>query len=85
MMAEPRQHFKLTDNAIEQKFTRPSYTPDIQERAKVIEDFFKETALNISPILENGRYKNMMMTSLEEAMHWALRAMEMEYVIGDAD
>lgn len=77
---EPRKHFNLTENAIRMKFTRASYSPELEESLKGVAEFFEETAVNISDILENGRYKNMMLTSLEEAMHWAMRSVEMSHI-----
>lgn len=78
-----RQHYNMTDEAIRKKFTRPRLSVEDQEAMQNIEDFFADVAVNISGILEHGRYKNMMLTSLEEAMHWAIRSKEAELLDGE--
>lgn len=78
-----RQHYNMTDEAIRKKFERPHLSVEEQQVFKDIETFFADTAINISEFLEHGRYKNMMLTSLEEAMHWAIRSKEAELLDGE--
>ena len=66
---------RITRKAIEGRFSTIGVNDQEMEACENIATFYKETADNISEILPEGRYKNMAITSLEEAMYWSQRAM----------
>ena len=65
---------KITHHLIEQRFAPIAVDSYETEACDTISNFFRETAHNIADVLPEGRYKSMVMTSLEEAMHWAQKS-----------
>lgn len=66
---------KITHHVINQRFTSMGANSQEIEACDNLAEYYREVATNVAAVLPEGRYKSMVITSLEEAMFWSQRSM----------